>query len=79
MEKELNPLLFLLPVSKRGTSLGWGAGCLGPWGGRGQPGMWGMDVSVLKEKITPWTSGGEAGSVRMRTFPPSWPWAQTTV
>ena len=32
-EKELNPLLFLLPVSKRGTSLGWGAGCLGLWGG----------------------------------------------
>lgn len=27
-EKELNPLLLLLPVSKRGTSLGWGAGCL---------------------------------------------------
>lgn len=41
MEKELNPLLFLLPVSKRGTSLGWGQDAWVPGVGVGSQGCGG--------------------------------------
>lgn len=67
VEKALNPLLILLPVSKRGTSLGWGAGCLGPRGGE-----WAArDVGCVcpEGENNTLDAGGKAASVRMRTFP----------
>lgn len=65
--RKTNPLLFLLPVSKRGTSLGWGAGGLGPWGG----GQVARDVGCVcpEGENNTLDTGGKAGGVRMRTFP----------